>query len=90
VVVGVGIERLPVGLGEYPSLVMPELAGGNAAGVLLCPVISQEPDELVRQPDDTLTGARFGRAGVWPGLLPLGTVTGFPAAYAASVLALGP
>jgi hypothetical protein len=44
VVVGVRVERAAVRVGEYPSVVVPELAGGGALGFLLCLVGLQEED----------------------------------------------
>jgi hypothetical protein len=48
VVVGAGVERLPVGLGEHPSFVVPQLAGGPPFGFLLLLVDLEQHDERVR------------------------------------------
>jgi hypothetical protein len=48
VVVGVRVERAAVRFGEYPSFVVPELAGGDALGFLVFPVGAQQPDQRVR------------------------------------------
>lgn len=55
-VIGVGVERAAIRLGEHPSFVVPELAGGFTFGCLLLLVDLEQDDNGIGQPDDSTAG----------------------------------
>ena len=56
-VVGAGVERLAVGLGEDEVVVLPEWAGGESFAVLLDPVGFERVDERDGEGDGSPSGA---------------------------------